>query len=305
MKLHKRMIYILGAITIVLMGIIVMGNYQLCVPIEKVLKAIFPGVFVGQRAFWLNILMGILGSVFVSFIIEIVNYIVAKKNSLVAFLQKANELNMLYKNVTYAFTSVDAVDFERELYKEILNYNISDLYNAYYDIDFIFRHNKYSLLLQEIYIQLCEIKYSVESQRKKILFSEKERFEERHAEAIHKIFYEIQKLCLQNGYQQVFHSETISNKIQILENYLFKCVWYRVERSYKLVDKICKLKPKFIFDKIAMFLLEIEVIKWSPTICKECVNVYNQKEYIYYVKLPFVKYKIYRNKPIRIDKPNT
>lgn len=302
MKLHKRMIFILGVITIALIGIIIIANYQLCIPIEKVLKEIFPRVFVGQRSFLLNILMGILGSIFVSLIIEIVNYIVVKKNSIVIFLQKAIELNTLYKNVTYAFESIDPVD-DRELYGEILKYNMSDLYNAYFDIDFIIRNNKYSFLLHEIYIALCEIKYKVESKRKKILFSDDERFDERESEDIQKIFYEIKK-HEENGCQQVFHSDIISNKIEMVENFLFECVWYRVERSYGLVEKMCNLKPKFIFRKIAMLLLEIEVIKWSPIICKECINIYNQQEYILYVKVPFVKYKIYRNKHKKIDKYN-
>lgn len=300
-KLHKRMIFILSAVTIILIGMIIVINYKLCVQLEETLKYLFPNIFIGQRAFILNISMGILGSIIVSLIIEIVNYIHTKRNSIISFLQKAEEINTLYRNVTEAFRCTNEVDIERELYKDVLNCNMSDLYNSYYDIDFVIKNNKYSKVLQEVYIELLEIKGKVESKRGKILFIDDETFEMRIAPEVQEIFYKMERLQEKNGARQVFYSDIISDKLEMVENYLFQCVWYKVE-LYDLIDKICDLKPRFIFDRIGMFILKFEVIKWSPIIHKECVNVYKQQEYLRYVKLPFIKYKVYYNKPIKIKK---
>lgn len=271
-KLHKRMMFILSAITIILIGTIIVINYKLCVPLEKTLKYVFPKIFTGQRAFILNITMGILGSIIVSLIIEIVNYIDAKRNSIIAFVQKASEINTLYGNAKEALGRTN----ERELYRDILNYNTSDLYNSYHDIDFVIRNNKYSKILQEVYIEILEIKEKVETKRDKILYIGDETFEKKTDPDVQKFFYKIERLQDKNGACQVFYSDIISDKIKMVENYLFKCVWYKVE-LYDLIDKICNLKPKFIFEKIGMFILMFEVIKWSPVIHKEHVNVYKQQ----------------------------
>ena len=58
----------------------------------------------------------------------------------------------------------------------------------------------------------------------------------------------------------MFCSDVISDKIEIVENYLFKCVWYKIE-EYDLIYKMCNWKPKFIFEKIGMFILKFDIIK--------------------------------------------
>ena len=301
LKLHKRMMFILSIVTIFLIGMIVVINYRMCVPLEESLKYLLPKVFIGQRTFMLNISMGILGSIIVSLIIEIVNYIDAKRNSIISFVQKATEINTLYRNVTEAFRCTNEVDFERAIYKDILDCNTSDLYNSYHDIDFVIKKNRYSTILQEIYIEILDIKEKVESKRGKILYIDDETFENKIAPDVQKFFYKIEKLQDQNGARQVFYSDVISNKIEMVENYLFKCVWYKVE-EYDLIYKMCNWKPKFIFEKIGMLILKFDIIKWSPTIHKEYVNVYTQQIYLRYVKIPFIKYKIYYKKPIKIKK---
>ena len=296
MKIHKRTILVLVIISIGLFMVIILGNYKLCLPFEEYLKNLMPGVFVGQREFIINLLMGILGSVIVSVIIEIVNYNIAKKNCLISFLQYADELNILYKNVTQSFQITKSkVSTERDMYRAVLDYNLRELYNSYSDIDFILKKNKYSILLEEIYVKLAEIKYGVNSMRKEILFDNDDIFEKARKPILRKYFYEIRRVEVNQRVvgQQVFHDQEISNKLLVIENYLFKCVWYKVIPPYDFIDKMCKMRRiGVLFEKISMFVLFFNVIKWSPIIREGYVNVYNHPDFIEYKKIPFTKYKV-------------
>ena len=301
MKIHKKTILILVTISIVLFTIIIEANYKLCIPFEDYLKKLMPRVFIGQRGFIINLLMGILGSIIVSIVIEIINYNVAKKNCIITFLQKANELNVLFSNITEAFSSSREIKIERDMYKAVLDYDMGDLYNCFFDIDFIFKKNKYSVVLRDIYYELSSLKNKVESMRKKILFNDISIFEKHDEPVLYRYFFRIQPLEGKNGFQQIFYSKEITNKIEIVENYLFKSVWYLVEPPYDLLESLCQSKLRFLFDKLSGLILNIKIIKWSPVIKKNYVNYYNLPEFLKFKRLLCTKYMFYYNRPIKID----
>lgn len=289
MKMHKILIIYLFVFIIISFVIIIEINYMCFPNFENCLVELLPKIFKGHRDFFNNIMLGILGSSLVSMAIEIANYHIAKRESIVSFIYLALQMADLYER---AVNSPDgAVEGSLENFRKIYDYSITEINNVFYNISFFIHNTKSENWINDSYFILMDTRDKIISKKQLLLdnnYTKKVEF----FDELHKFMF--RTLQIDGGIKTEYYHDIVKNDIRLLHNFMFKTVWYKSSILSDIIDKIeGKRYLNRVYKKLILIDANYIIIKWSQQIYDDQPNYYNMLEYSKYKRIPFTNYKVY------------